>query len=178
MESLQSAGPTRQGQRRPGTRRLDKRVVSAAREAIQSGSLIPLLKEELWCKIQTRRLSEGQGELTLPSTPPVTSKLTPDDIEKRFLRRQQNKNAARRFRAKEKIKGHQLQQKISRLEEDRVSLEALRKNLRQEKMGLVSKLREHLVQCTAFDDVFHHHDIRSLHIQPSDDTTSDHPTVS
>ncbi|XP_071081087.1 basic leucine zipper transcriptional factor ATF-like 3 [Haliotis cracherodii] len=177
MESLQSAGPTRQVQRRTGTRRLDKRVVSAAREAIQSGSLIPLIKEELWCKIQSRRLSEGQGELTLLSTPPVTSKLTPDDVEKRCVRRQQNKRAARRFRAKERDKGHQLQEKISRLEEDKVTLERLRENLRHEKMGLIEKLQDHLLQCTTFDDVFHNH-ILPVNWQPSQDITSDDQTVS
>lgn len=48
----------------------DKDVFSAEREALSSGRITPLLKVELWAKIQSRRLSEGKEELKVEFKPP------------------------------------------------------------------------------------------------------------
>ena len=43
----------------------DVELLSAHEESQRSGSIIPLLKQELKCKIQSRRLTEGKEELSL-----------------------------------------------------------------------------------------------------------------
>lgn len=55
----------------------DEGLVTAAAQALEKKSLIPLLKQELWCKIQTRRLSEGKGELVLSSQRPQPDEVRP-----------------------------------------------------------------------------------------------------
>lgn len=41
----------------------DEEVMSASKKALESGRITPLLKVELWAKIQARRLSEGKEEM-------------------------------------------------------------------------------------------------------------------
>ena len=41
----------------------DEKIFEAVNEALTSGSLTPLIKEELKCAIQSRRLKEGKNEL-------------------------------------------------------------------------------------------------------------------
>ena len=43
----------------------DDKIFEAVNEALNSGSLTPLIKEELKCSIQSRRLKEGKRELTV-----------------------------------------------------------------------------------------------------------------
>lgn len=43
----------------------DAQLFIAALESFQTGKLTPLLKEELRCQIQSRRLSEGKDELVV-----------------------------------------------------------------------------------------------------------------
>lgn len=43
--------------------RNDQQLIRAFQESFQSKSFLPLLKEELKCKIQCRRLSNGEGEM-------------------------------------------------------------------------------------------------------------------
>lgn len=43
----------------------DDRLMGAAEAARISGTLTPLIKEELWCVIQSRRLSQGCEELVI-----------------------------------------------------------------------------------------------------------------
>lgn len=49
---------------------LDSEVVKASAEAQASGRLTPLIKVELWSKIQARRLSEGKEEMAVQFSPP------------------------------------------------------------------------------------------------------------
>ena len=42
---------------------VDQKLADAAREVLLTGRLTPLIKEELKCKIQSRRLSMGQDEM-------------------------------------------------------------------------------------------------------------------
>lgn len=47
---------------------MDPTVVQAAYSAAQSGLLTPLIKEELRCTIQTKRLKKGEDELVVEHT--------------------------------------------------------------------------------------------------------------
>jgi hypothetical protein len=56
------------------TETVDEEVLTAGQAAMESGRMTPLLKVELWAKIQSRRLSEGKAELQVqfnrtPMTP-------------------------------------------------------------------------------------------------------------
>ena len=49
----------------------EQKIVHATIQAFQTGSLTPLIKEELRCTIQSRRLAQGKGELKVEfKTPP------------------------------------------------------------------------------------------------------------
>lgn len=52
---------------------LDSEVLRAGEEAQASGRLTPLIKIELWSKIQARRLSEGKEEMTVQFSPPQST---------------------------------------------------------------------------------------------------------
>lgn len=41
----------------------DRELVDRAEESVEKKSLLPILKDELRCKIQTKRLSQGLEEL-------------------------------------------------------------------------------------------------------------------
>lgn len=80
-----------------------QRLQKAVEEAKQTQKLTPLIKEELRLSILNRRCLENKGEIELDEKKPVIkSELTPDEIRKKARRRQQNKDAARRCRAKKK----------------------------------------------------------------------------
>lgn len=53
----------------------DADLLAASAQAQATGSLTPILKKELWLKIQTRRLLEGKEELVLPTATPTTYKV-------------------------------------------------------------------------------------------------------
>lgn len=46
-----------------GSKDGNDQLLRAFQESFQSQSFLPLLKEELKCKIQCRRLSKGEGEM-------------------------------------------------------------------------------------------------------------------
>lgn len=46
-----------------GSKDGNDQLLRAFKESFQSQSFLPLLKEELKCKIQCRRLSKGEGEM-------------------------------------------------------------------------------------------------------------------
>ncbi|KAK7502757.1 hypothetical protein BaRGS_00006007 [Batillaria attramentaria] len=54
------------------SQKFDEDLVAASKEAMNTGCLTPLLKKELWLKIQSRRLAEGKEELSVPSTPSLS----------------------------------------------------------------------------------------------------------
>ncbi|XP_060583176.1 uncharacterized protein LOC132739478 [Ruditapes philippinarum] len=75
-------------------------VGKAFEESVSEGSLMPLLKQELQCKIQVRRLSMGQSELVLEPEEPKVYKLTEDEIKKKQARLEQNRRSAKKSRHK------------------------------------------------------------------------------
>lgn len=58
----------------------DEDLLKAVQEVSESGSMLPLLKQELRLKIQTRRLSEGQKELVVDFTDEKRSEVCPEDV--------------------------------------------------------------------------------------------------
>ena len=52
----------------------EKKILDATIKALNSGSLTPLIKEELRCTIQSRRLAEGKGELKVEFKSPPKKK--------------------------------------------------------------------------------------------------------
>ena len=52
----------------------EQKIVDATIEAFQTGTLTPLIKEELRCTIQSRRLAQGKGELKVEFKRPLKRK--------------------------------------------------------------------------------------------------------
>lgn len=85
----------------------DEVLQKASIEANESGSILPLLKVEIQCKIKQKLLEKGEDEIILMmSSPPRKrrTELTPEELEKKKIRQDQNKRAAKKFRFKEKAK--------------------------------------------------------------------------
>lgn len=85
----------------------DEVLQKASIEANESGSILPLLKVEIQCKIKQKLLEKGEDEIKLMmSSPPRKrrTELTPEELEKKKIRQDQNKRAAKKFRFKEKAK--------------------------------------------------------------------------
>uniref|UniRef100_A0A2C9LM56 BZIP domain-containing protein n=1 Tax=Biomphalaria glabrata TaxID=6526 RepID=A0A2C9LM56_BIOGL len=80
----------------------DAGLLRATMESLECGRLTPLIKEELRCRIQSRRLSEGKEELLVEFPSPTPSHPRPDEVQKRDRRREQNRRAAQKFRKKRK----------------------------------------------------------------------------
>ena len=55
-----------------GNEDFDDRIYRALSESIETQSCLPLVKQELQCKIQYDRLSRGEPELILEEEPPKT----------------------------------------------------------------------------------------------------------
>ena len=125
----------------------DEKIFQAVNEALTTGSLTPLVKEELKCSIQSRRLKEGKSELKVAFTGPKTYELTPDEVVRVESRRVQNRVAAQRFRERQKLKGEELQRKCHKLESLNTQLRHEMRKLRQEKEELKKTLEEHLKVC-------------------------------
>ncbi|XP_061174296.1 cyclic AMP-dependent transcription factor ATF-3-like [Saccostrea echinata] len=81
---------------------IDEEVMKAGEEAKASGQLTPLIKVELWSKIQSRRLSEGKEELNVQFSPPTATPLTEEEEEKSRRRKECNREAAHRCRQRRK----------------------------------------------------------------------------
>ncbi|XP_069118040.1 cyclic AMP-dependent transcription factor ATF-3-like [Argopecten irradians] len=69
-----------------------------------NGDHLPLIKEELKYLIQSRRLADGKEELNVNFHPPQKPQLELEDKIKMKKRREQNRNAAQRFRIKRKTR--------------------------------------------------------------------------
>lgn len=85
----------------------DEVLQRASIEANESGSILPFLKVEIQCKIKQKLLEKGEDEIILMmSSPPRKrrTELTPEELEKKKIRQDQNKRAAKKFRLKEKAK--------------------------------------------------------------------------
>ena len=57
----------------------DAALLRATVESLHTGRLTPLIKEELRCRIQSRRLSEGKDELMVQFESPTRSEVSSDE---------------------------------------------------------------------------------------------------
>ncbi|GFO50535.1 basic leucine zipper transcriptional factor atf-like 3 [Plakobranchus ocellatus] len=132
----------------------DEKILNATIKAFQSGSLTPLIKEELRCTIQSRRLAEGKGELTVEfKSPPKKKEMTEEERARYLKRRVQNREAAQRFRQKQKDTSDMLTAKIQKLERKSRNLLTDLTRLREEKDYLKEMLKNHLLVCTNKDRI-------------------------
>ncbi|XP_012935234.1 uncharacterized protein LOC106011146 [Aplysia californica] len=128
----------------------EQKIVHATIEAFQTGTLTPLIKEELRCTIQSRRLAQGKGELQVEfKSPPKKKEMTDEERKRSVKRRQQNREAAQRFRQRQKDTSDYLSAKISRLQKSSESLIKDLQHLRKERDELQEMLRSHLVICNS-----------------------------
>ncbi|VDI67171.1 Hypothetical predicted protein [Mytilus galloprovincialis] len=121
-------------------------VLDESLAAFETGDLTHLVKEELKCTIQTRRLAKGQDELKVDFSAEVKYQLTEDEQNKIVRRREQNRMAARRFRKRRKQNKKTLSE-IQDLERDNDVKTAEIKSLREEKETLLKLLNDHLLVC-------------------------------
>ncbi|XP_046561993.1 basic leucine zipper transcriptional factor ATF-like 3 [Haliotis rubra] len=129
----------------------DQELLNAQERALASNSITPLLKQELRYKIQSRRLTEGKDELNVSCSNTSTShshELTAEEIEKRGKRKEQNRQAAKRFRLKRKDETDAHLQEMELLQQKNTALHAKVKDLLQERSRLFSQLAEHLLTCS------------------------------
>ncbi|XP_062596950.1 cyclic AMP-dependent transcription factor ATF-3-like isoform X2 [Saccostrea cucullata] len=120
---------------------IDEEVMKAGEEAQASGQLTPLIKVELWSKIQSRRLSEGKEELNVQFSPPTAIPLTEEEEEKSRRRKECNREAAYRCRQKrkelQKDKEKELELLVAKNEDLKRQIEHLEQEIEMYK-GLLS----------------------------------------
>ncbi|XP_071148498.1 uncharacterized protein [Mytilus edulis] len=120
----------------------DEEVMSASKKALESGRITPLLKVELWAKIQARRLSEGKEEMQVDfeKSPHSSNELTKDEQERARGRRASNRVAAKKCRGKKKMERVNLDQLKDDLEVRNRKLKAQVQRIEEEKIKLTEKL--------------------------------------
>ncbi|KAK3605437.1 hypothetical protein CHS0354_007519 [Potamilus streckersoni] len=122
-------------------------------KSLEIGSVMPLVKEELKLKIQSRRLSEGRGELTVEFTSPPKYELTPEEKEKIEIRKKRNRQSASKSR--QKRKGHE-ENILKEVEEQQAIHDNLQievKSLRNIKKLLQARIIKHLAKCQKYKTV-------------------------
>ncbi|XP_071079301.1 cyclic AMP-dependent transcription factor ATF-3-like [Haliotis cracherodii] len=125
----------------------DEKMVAATLAAIETGSITPLVKEELKCAILTRRFVEGKEDIQIEFTVPEKKVLTEEEEERATVRREQNRMAARRFRKKQKDTAEVLLKKTQRLESSNTKMRSELLRLQQERDRLKEILTDHLLVC-------------------------------
>ncbi|XP_060062848.1 cyclic AMP-dependent transcription factor ATF-3-like [Ylistrum balloti] len=123
------------------------KILEAAFVAMKTGSITPIIKQELRFIIQSRRLAEGKSELDVSFVPPVTTELTPEERIKKENRREQNRKASRKFRRKQTVLIHNVKKRMQTLSSENTRLTRELTTLAQEKHSLQEKLRSHLDVC-------------------------------
>ncbi|XP_076442227.1 uncharacterized protein LOC143281126 [Babylonia areolata] len=132
--------------------KIEEDLLAASQEAMSSGSITPLLKKELWLKIQSRRLSEGKEELIVPPAPSLSYQISQAEKAKKLRRKEQNRRAAKKFRSKQKDRYGDLLKRIGLLEEDNEQLEEDRMSLIRQKNQMLLQMCEHLQHCQTRTD--------------------------
>ena len=103
-----------------------------------------VVKKELRDAIRHKRLAKGLGELPeIEAKRPKTDELTPEEEEKRRLRRERNKLAA--FRCRQRRKQHivELEQVTEQIQNSNDDLEREIEDLKQQKQQLEEMLQRH-----------------------------------
>ncbi|KAK7506513.1 hypothetical protein BaRGS_00001988 [Batillaria attramentaria] len=105
-------------------------VHTAMVEALASKSLTPILKEELRCKIQLKRLQHGQDEMT-PDFTKKSSSMSLEEIVKRNKKMEQNRVSAHKSRQRQKNLEKTIQAKLEDLQKQNKWLQEQARLLRQ-----------------------------------------------
>ncbi|KAL3877728.1 hypothetical protein ACJMK2_035392 [Sinanodonta woodiana] len=116
----------------------DETVRQAALQYQQTGSLLPIVKMELKCKILQNRLSRGEGEIEIDFTPRKPGQLSPEEIERRNKRKESNRLSARKSRMKKKTSVCKLQKEVAELEARNIRLRKELVILTEEKSRLLT----------------------------------------
>ncbi|VDH99877.1 Hypothetical predicted protein [Mytilus galloprovincialis] len=111
-----------------------------AKESVARKSILPLLKDELKLKIQTRRLSQGLDELKVDFENKPQMPLTEKEREKQSYRKRCNRFSARKCRIKKKQYNYMVQQELVDLRTTNVQLKDKVFQLETEKEFYISKL--------------------------------------
>lgn len=126
----------------------DEKMAEAVLTTLETGSIMPLIKEELKYTIQSRRLAAGQPELQVEFNQPKRHKvMTDEERDRADKRREQNRKAAQKFRQKQRDTADVLTRKTQRLDAANNTLRAEIKRLAREKNQLCKLLQEHLAIC-------------------------------
>lgn len=127
---------------------LDDRLQAAATAAERTGTVGPLVREELKTRIQKRRLEEGLPEIHIHHSPPRQYKMSPHEVEKRERRKAQNRKAAKKCREKKKEQQGSVH---TTHEKEKTKHEQLKKQvcgLKQHLSNLQHVLLTHLTMCS------------------------------
>ncbi|XP_021359964.1 cyclic AMP-dependent transcription factor ATF-3-like [Mizuhopecten yessoensis] len=125
----------------------DAKMHEAALVAMETGNMTPIIKQELRCLIQSRRLAEGKSELYVDFVPPVMTELTPEELLKKENRREQNRIASRKFRRKQAFSINKFKKRIQRLKSENTRLSSELSSLVEETNSLQGKLQSDLEEC-------------------------------
>ncbi|XP_060584010.1 uncharacterized protein LOC132740171 isoform X2 [Ruditapes philippinarum] len=125
----------------------DKDLADAAAKAMVDGNMTPLIKEELKCSIQSKRLKAGKPELKVEFTDPEPCQLTETEQMKVEKRKIQNRLAAQRFRNKQKTRGDQLHKECLKLQSVQTQLRFELSQVKKERDELKQKLQDHYAIC-------------------------------
>lgn len=118
----------------------DNDLYDRAKESVARKSLLPLLKDELRLKIQTRRLSQGLDELKVDFEHKPQTPLTEKEREKQCYRKRCNRSSARKCRLKKKQFNYLVKQELVDLRTRNVQLKDKVFQLETEKEFYISKL--------------------------------------
>ncbi|XP_035677294.1 uncharacterized protein LOC118416309 isoform X1 [Branchiostoma floridae] len=120
--------------------------------SLGEGSLTPIIKEELKYTIQTKRLASGLDELDVEeiknsSKAKKPRKISPEEEERRRVRRERNRIAAAKCRNKKRERGELLQEESERLESQNERLKSEISRLQEEKEKIAYLLQFHRPTC-------------------------------
>ncbi|XP_063447467.1 uncharacterized protein LOC134727009 [Mytilus trossulus] len=118
----------------------DNDLYDHAKESVARKSLLPLLKDELRLKIQTKRLSQGLDELKVDFKHKPQTPLTEKEREKQCYRKRCNRFSARKCRMKKKQYNYIVKQELTDLRTTNVKLKNKVFQLETEKEFYISKL--------------------------------------
>ncbi|KAL8619860.1 hypothetical protein ACOMHN_025946 [Nucella lapillus] len=145
----------------PGTaldKMAEEKMAAKAAAVLEMCSLTPLVKEELKYTIQCRRLKAGQAEIVIPANNTRRrprrrrTMLSAEDREREDKRRGQNRQAAQRFRQKQRDTEIVLSKKCRKLDGANTGLREEIQRLAREVQQLQHAMDCHLPACRKSPD--------------------------
>lgn len=133
-------------------------LYNRAKESVEKESILPLLKDELRCKIQTKRLSQGLDELKVEFEVKPPTPLTEEEKVRQMFRKHNNRYSAQRCRLKKKETFLQTKKELAKLEEENRQLKQQINKLEEEKDRYLSNIVSHPVIKTVLLDIYNFHE--------------------